>query len=214
VTQTAAPDRRAALKARHRQAILDAADALILERGGPRFSVDELAERADVARRTIFNHFSSIDDVVLTASSQVLAVLTENFAAAAAASPVGDGSRAAMFQEIAATFRSSDLPHAISYLWSALGGADSNDSRMQPQIQEAFGRTSEALAGQLSRRNSHADPLDVELLVSSLMNGLVVMAMHWIVETGASTDPDSRAVWRDLLDRLIDSVQTGYMPER
>jgi AcrR family transcriptional regulator len=214
VSQTVAPDRRAALKARHRQAILDAADALILERGGPRFSVDELAERADVARRTIFNHFASIDDVVLTASSQVLTVLTENFSAAAEAMPVGDGGRAAMFQEIAEAFRITDLPEAIAYLFLALGGVEGNEARMAPQIQEAFGRTSEALAVQLSRRNADVDPLDVELLVSSLMNGLVVIAMHWIVETGASTEPDSRAVWRDLLNRLIESVQTGYMPER
>jgi len=46
---------------RHRQAtrtrILDAALALFLEQGYAATSVDEIAERADVARRTLFNHF-------------------------------------------------------------------------------------------------------------------------------------------------------------
>jgi len=51
-------DRRAALKAKHRAAILQAARDLVDERGGRGFSVDELAARADVARRTVFNHFS------------------------------------------------------------------------------------------------------------------------------------------------------------
>ncbi|MFI2752817.1 TetR/AcrR family transcriptional regulator [Cellulomonas sp. P22] len=203
---------RDALKARHRCAILQAATGLIAERGGPRFSVDELAERAGIARRTVFNHFTSIDDVVLTACTQVLAVVVENFQAAAAATPVGDGSRSAMFEEIAQTLRSTDLVTAIAYLWPALGGGAADDPRARRLVHEAFSRISEQLAAEAMRRNATADPLDVELMVASLMNGLVVIAVHWIHRTDAATDDDSRAAWRELMDRLITSVRTGYMP--
>ncbi|MEK8226313.1 TetR/AcrR family transcriptional regulator [Oerskovia sp. M15] len=65
-------DRRAALKARHRRAIVDAAAALIGESGGTDFSVDELAGRADVSRRTVFNHFGSLDEVVTEVCSEVV----------------------------------------------------------------------------------------------------------------------------------------------
>ncbi len=205
-------DRRAALKARHRRAILDAASVLITERGGARFSVDELAERADVSRRTVFNHFASLADVVLTACTEVLTVVVDDFQAAAAATPVGDGSRAAMFEEIAQALRASDLPGAIRYMANALGEINEGDPRAQQLVQEAFSRTATHLAAELRRRNPGADPLDVELLVSSLVQGVVVIAKHWVLHTDR-TDPDATAVWDGLLSRLIDSVRAGYMPE-
>ena len=79
ISPCATPDRRTELKARYRQAILDAADSLICERGKPQFSVDELAERADVSRRTVFNHFSSLDDVIMTTCTQVLRATVDEF---------------------------------------------------------------------------------------------------------------------------------------
>jgi TetR/AcrR family transcriptional regulator of autoinduction and epiphytic fitness len=206
----AAPDRRVALKERHRQAIIDAAGQLIAERGSPRFSVDELAARADVSRRTVFNHFASIDDVVLTVCTDVLGVVIDTFAAAAAATPVGDGSRAAMFDEIAQTLRATDFVSAIAALAPAVGSED--DPRAQQFMQEALARTARSLAVEVERRTPGADPLDVELLVSSLLNGVAVISKHWVVRTGIALDVPGRRAWATLLDHLIDSVQSGYLP--
>lgn len=205
-------DRRAALKERHRRAIVDAASSLINERGSARFSVDDLAERADVSRRTVFNHFSSLNDVVLTACTEVLTVVIDDFEAAATAAPEGDGSRAAMFEQIAQTLRGADLPNAIRYIASALGDAPEHDPRAEQLVQHAFSRTADQLTAELSRRNPAADALDIELLVSSLVQGVVVIAKHWVLTTDR-TDPDGDTVWDGLLSRLIDSVRAGYMPE-
>jgi len=79
-------DRRSALKARHRQAIVDAARRLIDAHQGPRFSVDELAAEADVSRRTVFNHFDSLDDVILAACTEILDAVVASFREAATAS--------------------------------------------------------------------------------------------------------------------------------
>jgi TetR/AcrR family transcriptional regulator of autoinduction and epiphytic fitness len=204
-----APDRRVALKERHRQAIIDAAGQLIAERGSPRFSVDELAARADVSRRTVFNHFASIDDVVLTVCTDVLGVVIDTFAVAAAATPVGDGSRASMFDEIAQTLRAADLVSAITALAPAVG--PDNGPNAQQFMQEAFARTATTLAVEVERRTPGADPLDVELLVSSLFNGVTVIARHWALRTGMALDAESRQAWTDLLDHLISSVQSGYL---
>jgi TetR/AcrR family transcriptional regulator of autoinduction and epiphytic fitness len=205
-------DRRAALKARHRRAILDAAGELITERGAPRFSVDELAQRADVSRRTIFNHFDSIDDVVLSACTEVLQVIVDSFRDAAAATAIGDGSRSAMFDEIAHTLRTVDLPGGIAYLGRALAGA--SEARQHQFVQEAFTRVGGHLTLEVARRNSSADLLDVELLVTSLMHGVSVIAKHWIAATAGSVTGDARVMWDRLLDRLLASIRTGYMPER
>jgi TetR/AcrR family transcriptional regulator of autoinduction and epiphytic fitness len=196
-------DRRAALKARHRRAILDAANALISE--GVRFSVDQLAERADISRRTVFNHFSSIDDVVTTVCTEVLAVVIDGFR-----TTVTSGERASMFDDVAGALRVTDVPGIIAYLWRALGGFAPGDPQATQIFQATFTRTSEEMARELARRYPEADPLDAAILVSSLMNGVVVIATHWIGVTAAETDERSRDLWRNLLERMIDTVRTGY----
>ncbi|WP_423921543.1 TetR/AcrR family transcriptional regulator [Frigoribacterium sp. 2-23] len=206
-----ATDRRAALKARHRQAILDAADALIAERRDTRFSVDELAERADVSRRTVFNHFASLDDIVMSVCTQVLTGAVEEFRVAAAATPVGDGTRASLFAEVTLAMRGIDLPAVISYLCGVLG-VDASTGRSHQAVQEVFTRATAQLADELEQRSATLDRLEIDLLVSSMMNGIAVIAQHWIAETGAALDDASREVWARLLDRMITSIRAGYAP--
>ncbi|WP_203935163.1 TetR/AcrR family transcriptional regulator [Virgisporangium ochraceum] len=200
-------DRRAALKARHRRAILDAAKALISEGESARFSVDQLAERADLSRRSIFNHFASIDDVVTTVCTEVLAVVIDNFRAEVA---IGLGDRAQMFEAVTAALRATDVPGTIAFLWRALGGFDVADPRPRQIFQATFARTTADLARELAERNAELDALEAEILVSSLMHGAEVIAQHWIAATGAATDDDARARWHELLDRLIETIRKGY----
>ena len=63
-------DKRSARKAENRIAIVEAAESLILERGYGALNAEALAERAGVSRRTIFNHFASVDDVLVTRMNQ------------------------------------------------------------------------------------------------------------------------------------------------
>ncbi|SNY37205.1 TetR/AcrR family transcriptional regulator [Paractinoplanes atraurantiacus] len=198
-------DRRAALKARHRRAILDAAKELISEDGNARLSVDLLAERADVSRRTIFNHFASIDDVVTTVCTEVLGVVIENVLDRISTAPA-----ASTFETVSAALRSTDVPSLIAFLYRALGGFGAGDPRPQQIFQATFSRTSIDLARLLADRHADLDALGAEILVSSLMHGTEVIAHHWIAETGAVVDAESQGLWKHLLDRLIDSIRTGY----
>ncbi|THD29151.1 MAG: TetR/AcrR family transcriptional regulator [Rothia mucilaginosa] len=63
-------DKRSARKAENRIAIVEAAESLILEGGYGALNAEALAERAGVSRRTIFNHFASVDDVLITRMNQ------------------------------------------------------------------------------------------------------------------------------------------------
>ena len=202
-------DRRAALKARHRRAILDAARELISDSGTPRFSVDQLAERADVSRRTIFNHFASVDDVVTTVCVEELGVVLDHFRGFVF-KPGGPGTRAAMFETVATALRETDVPSTIAFLYQALGGFGTGDPRPQQIFQATFSRTTTDLARELAERYADLDPLEAELLVSSLIHGAEVIAQHWIAETGAYVDEGSRLRWHELLERLITSIRTGY----
>jgi AcrR family transcriptional regulator len=209
VSSSIIPDRRARLKARHREAILDAAESLIRERGKPQFSVVELAERADVSRRTVFNHFSSLNDVIMTTCARVLSVTVDEFRTATKASPAADGSLVALFDEITSAVRALDLPTVVAYLCGVLA-AEGEGGSSQHALGEVFSRTTEKLTIELVERSPAIDEFEVAVLVSSLMSGISVVNERWIARTGGRLDESSRAIWNDLLERLITSIRTGY----
>ena len=207
--QNLVPDRRAELKARHRQAILDAADSLIRERGKPQFSVDELAERADVSRRTVFNHFASLDEVTMTTCTRLLSDVVDEFRAATRATPARDGSLSALFAEITSAVRAIDLPTVVAYLCGVLA-ADAESGRSPHALGDVFTRATEQVSREIADRSSAIDEFEVAILVSSVMNGVAVVAGHWIARTGGTLDGSSRIVWDDLVDRMVATLQSGY----
>ncbi|MBF4602781.1 TetR/AcrR family transcriptional regulator [Curtobacterium sp. VKM Ac-2884] len=209
---TLTTDRRAALKAKHRAAILQAARDLIDERGGREFGVDDLAARADIARRTVFNHFASLDEVLLAVCEQELSVIIDRFLVDMARTPIGDGSRASMFDELESAARGADLAAAISSMYRILGDPGKDDPKAAVLTQTAFSRVTERLRDEVARRYPAADPLDAALLVESLMSGIVVIAEHWLATSGPAIDEQSVADWDALLARLVHSVRSGYMP--
>lgn len=201
-------DRRAALKLRHRETILAAAAALVEDVDGRRFSVDELAERADVARRTVFNHFASVDEILLALCDQALEAILDDFVAGVAAGPGGNGDLSSLFDDIAHSLRSTDLPAAIQRIVRIVGSA-SSPSADRDLGMRAFTRMADRLLREAERRNPDVDVLEAELLVGSLMNGVILVSNHWIAK-GIRLDPDGRRDWDRLLERVITRVRTGY----
>lgn len=200
-------DRRSALKTRSRQAIVAAAAALIDEREGTGFTVDELAQRADVSRRTVFNHFASVQDVVTEVCSGVLSSIVESVVAVRP----GDGAGgASIFEELTASLRSADLVTPVAYLTRVLGGEDPGSAPRMHLLVRAFTDLSDRLVAEMLRRHPAADPLTVHLMVGSLTSGLTVLHPYWFAATGGADDDASRRVWADLQDRVIETMRTGY----
>lgn len=207
-------DRRAALKQRSRQAIVDAAAALLEEHGGLRFSVDQLAERADVSRRTVFNYFATLDDVATAVCSDVLGGLVDTFVTTALADPPVDDTPAAMFTEVAHALRSTELVGPMAYLTRTLGGATRRVDLESPWtamlLLRSFDEVSRRFADAMAVRHPRAETLEVHLLVNALVSGLIVLYHHWLADTGAVDDDASREVWDAYLERLLAAVGTGY----
>lgn len=67
---TAPPDRRSRKRLATRQKISDAASRLFIKRGFDKVTVDEIATAADVARMTVFNHFSRKEDMFFDLDEQ------------------------------------------------------------------------------------------------------------------------------------------------
>lgn len=203
-------DRRSAARERHRRALVDAAAALLDEKGAVGFTVDELAERADVSRRTVFNHFPSVDDIIIAACSEVLGEVVDRLESRASTSGPTD---ATLFGEVATALRSTDLVGPMAHLTRILGTDGTEPSpRQAVMLLRSFSDVSERLSTVMMSRHPEADELTTHLLVGSLMSGLVVLHKHWFAMTGGKDTAASRRAWADLLERLLESTRTGYDP--
>ncbi len=206
-----AADRRARIRERHHRAIIDAAASLLDSKGADGFTVDELAKRAEVSRRTIFNHFASVDDIVIAVCTEVLGDVVETFESHPSPSAGAGATQASVFDEIAEALRSTDLVTPIAYLTRVLRTPDHDPSQRRAVVLlRAFTEVSDRLSAEMLRRHPEAEELTTRLLVSSLIGGLVVLHTHWLAATGGSADTASRAVWDDLLDHLILRTRDGY----
>ncbi|MDN3238140.1 TetR/AcrR family transcriptional regulator [Glycomyces tritici] len=194
-------DRRAALKARSRKAILDAATALMRERRSTDFSVDELAAAADVSRRTVFNHFDSLEAAVTAAAGRMLVDIVDAMEAEAA-NASGDG--ATVLGDLAAAGSAEHLVPTVAYLIEVLGAdAEQPSERGAVLMQRAIALFTERMSASIARQHPQADALQVALLVSAFCGGLVGLVGHWTAATGGTDTAASRRVWNDLLDHLV-----------
>jgi TetR/AcrR family transcriptional regulator, regulator of autoinduction and epiphytic fitness len=199
---------REAQKARTHRALLDAALSLTSLHGPEGLTVDTVAEQAGVSRRTVFNHFATLDEIVLAACTEVLDVVVDGFLAATAAAPPGEPTIAAVVDDVVRALRATDLVGPMAYLTRALGGHP--DPRVHGFVETAFGRCTRHLRAAATERYPTVDRLSVELVVGSLLSGVLVLHGHWWERTGATDDAASRAEWDRLLDHLVTTLRKAF----
>ncbi|RRR95814.1 TetR/AcrR family transcriptional regulator [Glycomyces terrestris] len=197
---TAPVDRRAALKAKSRRAILDAAAALMHERRGTGFSVDELAAAADVSRRTVFNHFASLEDVVTEVAGHMLVDVVDRMSAEAASAARVPGG---VLADLVATASGDRLVPVVVELFEILGGRDAESGDREAFLmQRAFNLFTERMTAAMAGRHPDADALAVRLLVAAFCGGLLGFVHLWIEETAAADTPASRRAWDGFVGRV------------
>lgn len=205
------PDRREALKARHRRAIVDAAKALMTEISDTNFTVDQLAERADVSRRTVFNHFSSTDEIVLEAFGAMIERIVDSIDANLASQLAGQSGATPVFDQLTEAIRATDLVTPIVEITRIFDGVSASFAARKAVL---FERAMQDMGAQISetalRHHPSADPFQVEVMCGALVSGALVVHRHWTEATGGLDTPESRRVWDELLDRLIAVARSGF----
>ena len=204
--------------ARRRQRIIEAATAVLTERGPAALPLDEIAERAGVSRRTVFNYFHSVEDLLVAVGADMLGgVIASLQVNAPAPSEVPDPHEAppeapqeALLDELARILQSAELVAAMVRITDALGTVRS-DTRLLPLLRDAFLRIIDTLAAEARRRHPNVPGLDVDLLVSSLVAGVVTLYMHWSGTVGVVDTPVSRQLWAGLLEHLINRMRDGFV---
>ena len=203
------PDRRAAVKARHRAAILAAASDLMAERGAGGLSADDLAERADVARRTLFNHFSSLEEIVVAClEGELNAAIASVRNAAGVTAALGDP-----VDELEASLRGADLLLVVVRIARMTIGPRSADHQQRLQ-QQAMRHVADPMARRLQERHQQLSDLDAVLLTTTVLNGVSVLAAAWMQETGGELDARGRHRWDELLDHLFTGLRRGFAAPR
>jgi AcrR family transcriptional regulator len=209
-------DGRSALREARRLAILDAARTLATEHGADGFTVDQVASLAGVSRRTVFNHFAGLDQLLVVVCEQVLAEVTTALIGqvdrGTTALPSDDDGDAALDALYEAT-RGVDLPTAICTIHRMLGGPDADDERAQTISRTAFVHVAGRLRGRLLHRAPRLDPVDLEISLALLFNGIATIAGLWLEQhpdPPTAVPEGARADWDALLDRLIHRLRSGH----
>ncbi|MDR1188869.1 MAG: TetR/AcrR family transcriptional regulator; helix-turn-helix transcriptional regulator [Bifidobacteriaceae bacterium] len=207
------PGREAASKERRRARIVAAATGLLDERGAGGFTVDEVAAKAEVSRRTVFNYFSSMDALVIELGTRMVSGLIQAFEESVpngqAAHCAESSWRAGVFSDLVTVLNSVDLVGPMIRLTGAFGEGRPADPRVAAIVQEALSQIIDRLAGKLCQRYPAADRLAVELQVASLIGGVIVLYGHWAQRTELEDTAASRRVWSELLQKMISQAGRG-----
>lgn len=200
-------------------AILDAARALATEHGSDGFTIDQVAARAGVSRRTVFNHFAGLEQLLVAVCERLLdetttELLDEVDSRIAALEAPGRSAPAGgeVLVAVAGAARGVDLPTAIASIHRVLGAPAPDDERAQHIARTAFEHVGGRLREHLQQRAPGLDALDLELTLALMFSGITTLADLWLAEhpdLPADVPADARDHWDGLLDRLLGHLRVG-----
>ncbi|MCF6378301.1 TetR/AcrR family transcriptional regulator [Nocardioides KLBMP 9356] len=211
-----AADGRGALRLQRRDAIVAAARTLAGTGGAAGFTVDQVAQLAGVSRRTVFNHFATVDHLLVAVCEQILAEATADILAHVdrdtSALPEGAAGGCAALDAMGEAARQVDLASAIVTIHRMLGCPEPGDDRAQAISRTAFDHVGGLLRERLRERAPGLDAVDLELGLSLMFAGITTIAELWLAahpELEHELTPSARVDWDRLLDRLVHRLRTG-----
>lgn len=214
--ETAPIDRREALKLSNRRAIVTAAAELAGARGLDGFTVNDLAERAGLSRRTIFNHFATVDDAVYASFADRIAGLYEDverdlgqrrFATLDEAFEAF--AEAVRRIDVIATVRSGLAPLGLAVFEPATSSSTVPDRTEVWAMRITDGVVRECTTS-LRVRLDDADPLQVRLLVDLLVAAVKACVEQWFESTDGELSPQGLQEWDRLLDAALSRLRRGF----
>ena len=167
---------------RTRQAIMDAARALFRERGFHATTIDDIAERADVAPRTFFRYFPTKESVLFSGGEEKLASIREFVLAR----PSGESP----YGTVVAVLRGMANEMAADNEWSSLVCHLALEDRalLDAQRRGMIDRTSAVLVEAIADREGiPADGLGLRSVTAATVAAIATAIQAWL-DDGASGD--------------------------
>lgn len=207
----AQPDRHQALRLENNRAIKAAALQLAQERGLGQFSVEELAVRAEVSRRTFFNHFGSIHDATRAGLTDILMEASEGVIESLlrATEDRATETLAQLFEITSTTLLQIDFTPSISRMCSVLGMGQFK-GEAAPWFAEVFAAIVGEIRDLMAVRAPGLPPVARNLLIENLLASVRVAAEIWIEDSAGLDDASGTALWHELHAQAIDLLRNGF----
>lgn len=203
-------DKRGARKWHNRRAIVMAAGELTDRHGIQGFSVDDLAAKAGVSRRTIFNHFSSAEDAGYEYLSELVAQLIGAVLAELPdPSERGEQTLGSVYQDLCAAMRTRSLVEALRPLLLQVTEVKESPTAALWTFRVTNAAT-ERLEHVLRERLPDHDQLELQLVATSIINSMSVCMDAWLLRTGGELNDRSRGIWDELMTEALCVLGRGF----
>ncbi|MBD2763208.1 TetR/AcrR family transcriptional regulator [Kocuria sp. cx-116] len=203
-------DKRGALKWHNRRAIVMAAGELTDRHGIQGFTVDDLAAKAGVSRRTIFNHFSSAEDAGYEYLSELVTRLIRAVLAELPdASERGEQTLGSVYQDLCTAMRSHSLVEALRPLLLQVTEVKESPTAALWGFRVTSAAT-ERLENVLCERLPDHDRLELQLVATSIINSMSVCMDAWLLRTGGELNDESRRIWDELMSDALLVLGRGF----
>lgn len=196
---------------RRRERIIQAAVAVLEAPGTTRFTAEQVAEQAGVSRRTVLNYFPKTDDLLVAAGSEMMSELLESVKGLALEQAPGSSDPSELFEELAGALRNVDIVAAIIRLSNALGTVGQDDPRVINLVNTTILQLNGSIAEELRRRHPECSPLEIDLLTTQLVGGIIMLYKHWALSGEIDNSAQSRQRWQELLEVLLENIRSGYV---
>lgn len=205
MSQTPTPGRRELNKARTRESIVEALRDLVAAEPITQITVDQLAERADVSRRTFFNYYAGIPAVLVQAFSDEAALMVERMDE--------DLLREDPVAAMRALVRGEGIPEGL-LAWCAALNSHADRGADSVLIERAVWSDLAAwLEGVLTDRLPEGtDPLYVSTLASSVMSTFSAAEQTWLaaLPSPRRLRPTDITAFHEQLDRALGYLATSW----
>ncbi len=179
MTENAEPvGRREQNKIDTRRAIADAAFDLALSVGPGSFTVDQIAERAGVSRRTFFNYFHSAEDALTVRTDGFLELALEVFGRMPHDEP--------LFDSIVRAFTETTRMEGLSQHGALFRMAGTNPDLLRAQLHSWERAEARIVVGLRGRLGADASELYLAALVGSVLSCTKAAMRDWAANTSQS----------------------------
>ena len=201
-------DKREAIRLRNRRAIVAAAGELTAELGTEGVSVNGLAERAGVSRRTIFNHFPSAQDAAFEYLSELVTELIDTVLDDLPEPTEPEtASLGEVYRQLIGALRARVLIGDLQPVFSV----DVQETQAASLWGYRVTRMAvERLNEVLRERLPQYTPFQTHLVATTLINSLAECLDEWLARTGGVLDERGRQIWDELLSTALEVLGRGF----
>jgi AcrR family transcriptional regulator len=201
----ATPSRRELNKAATRQAITDAALALLRTRGPGSFTVEDIADAAGISRRTFFNYFSSTDAALASVTHGFLDNAIQQFRLRPADEPILQSAQAALMA-LADPMTVAPLAELFTLTQQSALMSHSELEAWEHCTAQIIAVARERVAGP----EDSVDELYVRALAGAVISCGKAALEVWFTRRGADLSPASLAELRQLLIDAMSLLGSGF----